>query len=248
MPRRRVAVKAVLLFALALLGFVYNASAIDMLSFVAAATAPAATSSLYLPTVFHPLSRPELRTPANGSNMSLAPVLSWTLPMTGTYQVQLATDATFATTVLSRTLKYTDASVKVGTTLSSNSNLDEQTTFFWRVGVLFQGTFAYSPVSTFTTPKEDDSLLPTAPEVIGAQPLTNMVTLSWQPVSGALYYRVNIDTAERTGVRTALVEASNTSVKIEGLSPGTAYTWRVRALSATGWSKDTKAPAFTTNP
>ena len=113
---------------------------------------------------------------------------------------------------------------------------------------MFNESFLYSPVGTFTTPKEDASLLPAAPGIIGAKPLTTTVALAWQPVPDALYYRVSIDTAERFGVRSALVEAPKTTERIEGLTPGKAYTWRVRALTAAGWSKDKQAPGFTTQP
>ena len=82
MPHQKVAFTGMLLFALALLGFVHAAPAIDSIPFAMAAALPTASSKLYLPIVRQSPPVPRLLAPANGSNASLAPVLSWSLPVT----------------------------------------------------------------------------------------------------------------------------------------------------------------------
>src|SRR5262245_54576557 len=59
---------------------------------------------LYLALIARAPPMPLLVSPSAGAQLgSIAPVLSWTTPVTGTYHVQVATDPSFATTVVSAT-------------------------------------------------------------------------------------------------------------------------------------------------
>lgn len=60
---------------------------------------------------------------------------------------------------------------------------------------------------------------------------TTSVTLSWNPVDGAGYYRVY-----RSGASTNVgaTDAGNHTITISGLSPNTSYTWYVAADTTTG--------------
>jgi fibronectin type III domain protein len=71
------------------------------------------------------------------------------------------------------------------------------------------------------------------------------VTLSWQAVSGALYYRVRIFAPDSSIFDSAIVPASTLSYPVIGLAPSTAYTWRVRTLDQYGWGPYSAPRSFT---
>ena len=61
--------------------------------------------------------------------------------------------------------------------------------------------------------------------------------LSWQPVPGALYYRIRIYDSNNVLFSDAPSEAdgATTSIGVPNLVPGATYHWKVKALNAYGW-------------
>ncbi|HEU5013670.1 MAG TPA: fibronectin type III domain-containing protein [Roseiflexaceae bacterium] len=115
-----------------------------------------------------------------------------------------------------------------------------QTTLFWRVGEVKPEGELFSAPWSFTTPAKDASkLLPAphleAPANQATVPASN-VTLNWQNVSGALYYRVALYAPDGTQVTAAIIPAPATTFTMHNLSAGTTYSWRVKAFNASGWS------------
>lgn len=209
------------------------------------AQAPAAPGAIYLPIVAAPIV-PSLLAPADEAHVvSLAPLLTWDTPITGTYQIQIAADPTFAepsTFAFSETKTLHQGETGSQTTLIT-SNLASKTTFYWRIGLRSAaGGYRYATRS-FTTPAKDSALLPgpvalIAPANQAALP-GNSVTLQWQPVPGALYYRVRVSLAGGALFSPGSKDpaAPSSSLAVAGLQPGATYTWKVKALNAYGWGE-----------
>jgi hypothetical protein len=212
-------------------------------------TASCGGCQVYLPVVALPLPIPQLNQPADGAQIiSLAPLLSWTPQITGTYKIQVATSPAFPpapTTEVSTTttvqnlqpqIHVMDSYLKFGATI-----------YYWRVGVVFQGSYLFSPIQSFTTPTSSVTPLPpspvlTAPSDHAILPAPNAV-LSWQSVPGALYYRVKIYSPGPTLFDSAILSA--TSYNVTGLNVGVSYTWKVKTLDQHGWGNYGKTRTFT---
>jgi hypothetical protein len=171
---------------------------------------------------------------------SLAPLLSWTPQITGTYKLQVATSPAFPpapTTEVSATSKLRHLQPQVHV-MSSNLKFGA-TTYYWRVGVVYQGSYLFSPIRSFTTPAKSTTPLPPAPVLLAPAdhailPAPNVV-LSWQSMPGALYYRVRIYSPGPTLLDSAIVPATTTSYQISGLTAGVSYTWKVKTLDQHAW-------------
>src|SRR5215467_10374516 len=108
-----------------------------------AGSAPVNTAScsgcqIYLPVVARPLPIPQLDQPANAAQIgSLAPLLSWTPQITGTYKIQVATSPAFPpapTTEVSTTTTVQNLQPQIHV-MDSNLKFGA-TTYYWRVGVV----------------------------------------------------------------------------------------------------------------
>lgn len=186
---------------------------------------------------------PRLLAPGDHQQViSLAPILSWSPIITGTFRIQVSPDPAFPpvnTLPLSETKTLTHVSLQE--TLIS-SNLASRTIYYWRVGVkTLAGAYSYAPARTFTTPPKDAALLPPiVPLVAPTNGLTlpgTGVLLQWQGVPNTLYYRVRLFDANGVlfGGGSKEVASPSTSLQVSGLQPGMTYTWKVKALSAYGW-------------
>ena len=206
---------------------------------------------IYLPLVARPLPIPQPEQPANGAQIdSLAPLLSWTPQITGTYKIQVATSPAFPpapTTEVSATTTVQDLRPQVHV-MDSNLKFGA-TTYYWRVGVLFQGSYLFSPIQSFITPASSVTPLPPAPVLIAPADHATVpapdVVLSWQSVSGALYYRVRIYSPGPTLFDSAIVPATTTSYQVTGLSAGLSYTWKVKTLDQHAWGNYGTIRTFT---
>jgi subtilisin family serine protease len=197
------------------------------------------TPSLPAPSV------PTLSSPANlATNVAIAPTLSWA-PATaaGTYNLQVSTSNTFATTVINLT----------GLTATSNaiSGLANSTTYYWRVSATnTTGTSAWSAVSSFTTVAPLG--IPVAPTLSSPANLAINVsrtpTMSWNAVTGATTYEIQISSINDFGAvtfgRTGLTARS---IRVSPqLGSRTVYFWRVRAVNTAGTGPWSAVRSFTT--
>jgi hypothetical protein len=232
-------------------------SLISLLALVAPHTSSNATAAtgcnggackLYLPFMAAALPIPKLVAPSNNAQLdSIAPILSWTPLITGTYQMQASIDPSFATNAISLTTLISDLQT---VQYVVSGNLSPLTTFAWRVGVLFQGSYRFSPVWQFTTSAKDSTLLPPKPQLLapanGSHLPASEATLSWQAIPDSLYYRVRIYNPDGSLLTTPIIAASATSYHIAGLAAGATYTWKVKALNQHGWGTYPTAWSFTT--
>ena len=184
-----------------------------------------------------------LTAPADGAtDVSTSPTLDWDAASNAaTYDVQVATDAAFATTVLDQT--------GITDTQFAATGLANSTTFFWRVrGVNGDGAGDWSSAS-FTT-EAAALVLPgavtlTAP-ADGATDISTSLTLDWEAASDAASYDVQVATdgafattvLDQTGV-------TDTQFAATGLANSTTYFWRVRGVNGDGAGEWSSA-SFTT--
>lgn len=71
--------------------------------------------------------------------------------------------------------------------------------------------------------------------------------LSWQPVPGALYYRIRVYDSNNLLLSDSPsdVDGATTSIGVPSLAPGATYHWKVKALNAYGWGPYLGAHYFT---
>jgi hypothetical protein len=206
--------------------------------------------NLYLPLVGSKVISPLLRSPSQGVALqTLAPLLSFTPSVTGTHRIEVSASDTFSTTVFSTTLNIRDTSLQT-ITRPVNSNLDDSTRFFWRVGLIQGGSSFFSEARTFETPDKSATALPPKPVLEapqeGATLPAGRVTLRWQPVPEALYYRVTVDRADGSEFESALLDGAATTLELPDVPAGQSLNWKAKALTATGWSVFAGPVNFTT--
>jgi hypothetical protein len=182
---------------------------------------------------------PLLNEPADGALIeSLAPIFTWTPTISSTYQIRVSADPSFATTEVSDEELWPDPLPALAFHITG-SNLEPATTYYWRIGVVYRGSYRFAPVRTFRTPAVRPPEAP--PPALAAPPNgatlpTPDVTLSWQSVPGALFYRVQVRAPGPISFDSEIVPASTLSYRVQRpLTPGTTYTWRVRTLDRYGW-------------
>ena len=204
---------------------------------------------VYLPLVRGAPVEPRLNDPANGAQIvSLAPILTWAPTISSTYQVQVSSDPSFTTTQVNANNPWHTPLPALAFHITG-SNLQPATTYYWRVGVFYQGSYRYSAVWTFRTPTNRPPKA--APPALAAPPNGTTlpapdVTLSWQGVPGALFYRVQVRSPGPTSFDSEIVPASTPNYHVQKtLVPGTTYTWRVRTFDQFGWGDYGAEWAFT---
>jgi hypothetical protein len=191
-------------------------------------------------TVIPAPNSPTLVSPANNAvNVAINPTLTWnTVTAATTYRVQVSTGNTFSTLVTQ------DSTLTAGS--KAISGLSNNTKYFWRVNATnATGTSAWATDSFTTIVAVPATPALTAP----ADNATNMAvapTLTWNPVTGAVTYRVQVSTANTFATILSQDSTLTTGSKaISGLSNSTKYFWRVNATNAGGtsaWATD----SFTT--
>ena len=181
-----------------------------------------------------------LASPAhNATNQAVSLTLRWhPAPAASTYDLQVSTDSTFATTVVNQT-NIADTSYAVGP-LTANVR------HFWRVrGKNAAGNGAYSAFSAFTTNVGAPA------HVSPANAATNVsvtVPLVWRPVSGATQYRLQVATTAGFTGGTIVKDTTlaDTTKVLTGLGYSTQYYWHVSAQVASAWGDYATAWSFTT--
>jgi hypothetical protein len=197
----------------------------------------------YLPLITY---QPQLIlfSPADHANIgSLAPILVWKPPITGTYHIQVTEDSAFlptSTFSLSETKGVKSPLPDQIDTLIT-SNLNPQHTYYWRVYVIPKDGLIDTAGSSFITPAKDSHLLPPGVQLLAPANHTTVastsVVLQWRSVPSALFYRFRVYDSNNvllSGIPGEVSGAIN-SYQISGLTPGMTYHWKVKALNAYGW-------------
>ena len=187
---------------------------------------------------------PILAMPANGaSELPGSVTLSWYYPPNATfYQLQVATDSTFASGLFVNEIGLVD-------TFKTISGLEGQTKYFWRVRASNAGgTSFFSQVFSFTTGFPAAPLLVYPTNNTGEIPVAPV--FQWQPSATALSYRLQV-ARSLTFDSTALVfDVSNLTdtsyTTASQLETNRFYFWRVSATNAIGVSLWSEAWRFKT--
>jgi hypothetical protein len=193
------------------------------------------------------LEAPVLKAPySNSTNITLPPTIEW-YSVTGAtnYNYKLSTTSSFSTIAASGTVSTTQASV---------SNLNPNTTYFWKVQATDGSTASvWSSIWTFTTATAATIGTPTlvAP-MDGAIDVVIDPVLDWTDVTGAEEYIYEISESSsmapvlRTGTIDVSAVAIASEVHIIGLDNDKTYYWRVKAADANITSNWTSVWSFTT--
>jgi hypothetical protein len=185
---------------------------------------------------------PTLVSPSDAStSVATNPTLAWNAVTEATsYTVQVSTSSSFGTTVVNQS--------GLTSALYSASGLGNNTVYYWRVNATNSiGTSYWSAVNSFTTIVAVPSAPTLSAPADGATSISPNPTLSWNTVSGATSYAVQVSTssdfsalvADQTGIVA-------TTLALSGLSTGTLYYWRVAATNVAGTSAWSSTRSFTT--
>jgi len=192
-------------------------------------------SSVWRFTTLGPPAAPLLVSPLNtAQNQPTTLTLSWLASVgAATYRLQIDTTSAFTSPVL----LFNDSTIT--STSEPISGLEAGKTYYWRVNAKnAAGTSAYAS-RNFST-----GLVPPQPPLLSAPPdgdtvLTTSPSLSWNASTGAVTYRLQVDTsAAFTGPTFVFDDSTITGLlqPISGLTNGATYYWRVNAKNSGGTS------------
>jgi len=186
------------------------------------------TGGLSVPTA------PTLTFPANGaSNISVTPTFTWNASASASsYKIQISTISNFGIITDSATVTTNSYTIASGI-------LQNASAYFWRVNASNSlGTSAFSTTFNFSTTVTP----PPVPTLIspsnGANGQSLTPTLTWQPITAATSFHVQVSTISNFAIITdsATVTGSTPQYTIPAgkLGLGLTYFWRVRATNASG--------------
>jgi len=208
-----------------------------------ATTCPSGGCHVYLPLIAHHPQIILLAPPRATVIGSLAPVLQWRPPVEGGYRIQVSEDSAFAPTssfALSETTSIkSPLPAQVNTLITSN--LKPRQTYYWRVEKTGKESTLFTASEYFTTSLKDAALLPAGVQLLAPANNSSIAAqdalLSWQPIPGALYYRIRVYDSNNVlfSVSPSAVDGMTTSISVPNLLPGMTYHWKVKALNAYGW-------------
>ncbi len=189
---------------------------------------------------------PTLSSPTNGAtNQSLTPTLTWLAATAATsYNLQVSTASNFSSPLINAT--------GITTTSRAISGLANSTTYYWRVSSTnTTSTSAWSAVRSFTTAAP--LAIPVAPTLSSPANLATNVsrtpTMSWNAVTGAATYEIQIST-DAIGFSTLAFGRTGLTARSIRVSPQlgsrTVYYWKVRAVNAAGTGPWSTVRSFTT--
>jgi len=214
---------------------------------------PLITSTVYLPIVLNNnIILPALIAPQNGAALdTLIPLFQWDM---GSQPPDTSACLTFSTSPNPTTCR---ASGFVGNgvrQITAWFNLDPSTTYYWRVGAVFNNDSSniyWSDEWSFTTGAVGGVILPasilTFPENGSTVPLGSL-TLQWSPVQDALEYSIsihNITENDWWGFNTSTAELTLGSYF---LKPNHNYEWSVQARNDYAWGTESGMSNFNTAP
>lgn len=183
---------------------------------------------------------PALASPADGAEgVAASPVLKWRpSARAATYKVQLSLSPTFATFVSQDSGKDTTRTV---------GPLKNGEQYFWRVSARNDaGASAYSEIRSFTVSAAAAAEpVPVAPadNAINLLPAVNLV---WKKAANAVTYRVQVSLkADFTTLAAQDTDLVDTTFRVNGLTLGETYHWRVRSQNSAGNSEFSDTRKFT---
>jgi len=195
----------------------------------------------FIPWVTPPPAIPLLAQPSNGLIDQQIPVtFSWQVAANAqSYRLQVATDSLFAARAF-------DDSTITGTSRQVAS-LNNSTTYYWRVRAKnIGGTSGWSSVWHFTTiiasPKPPNLMTPAN----GATNQPTTLTLTWNQVSTATTYRLQVDSNSSFTSPVVDTILADTSKPVGPLRNKTTYYWHVNATNIGGTSAYSTTWHFTT--
>jgi hypothetical protein len=183
--------------------------------------------------------QPALSLPVNGlGNLPTALTLTWNTALeAASYAVQVSTSGAFSTTVVSQT--------GITGTSRAVSGLVNNTTYYWWVNATNSvGASAWSSVWNFTTAIAAPAL---ASPSNGSTGQSTSLTLSWNTVTGAATYAVQVSTSSGFGSTvSSQTGVTGLSASVSGLANGATYYWEVNATNAVGTGAWSSMWSFTT--
>ncbi|HYI02872.1 endopeptidase [Hyalangium sp.] len=181
---------------------------------------------------------------SDATGVDFAAALDWSDVTGTTYDVQVASDAGFATVVAS-------ASGLSSSAWTVSPSLNANTTYYWRARSSNScgGASAWSASRSFTTRGCTTLATPTlSAPANGATGVSSSAALDWTDVAGATAYEVQVasDSAFATVVRSNTALAASTWTVSPALNANTTYHWRARAKDTCGTGAYSSVSSFTT--
>jgi hypothetical protein len=222
---------------------------------ISAGTAPM-TSTVYLPLIlnnFPPI--PQLVSPQNGAGLgTLIPTFIWDTGTQPTNTIGCLALSTTPHPTACKSTYYLDYSGPHKEEVMWY-NLAPSTVYYWRVGAVYNSDYSnpkWSAEWSFTTgaaggpiPAAPVLLSPTNNSIVS----TSVVTLTWQPVAGAIEYDVTLhglDTDRWAGFDpiTSTQKAIDVAYFVE-IGYGNSFEWYVVARNGYAWGNDSEKWKFT---
>jgi Tol biopolymer transport system component len=187
-----------------------------------------------------PPTAPTLSSPANGSTSVLLNIsLTWNSVITATsYQLQVSTDPSFASTLVNQT--------GLTTSTYNLTGLLNNTLYYWRVNASNAGgTSGWSEVWSFTTivalPEKVTLLSPDNNEVLSSQ----NVTLQWN-IANPQADKYWLEIADNINMNNPIIDQNiSTTQKIFQAETNKSYWWKVKAHNIAGWGEFSNIYKFT---
>jgi len=191
-------------------------------------------------------SAPILTSPSDAAT-GVAPLPTFTWGMmngAATYRIQVSTNSTFMTTVCD------DSTLPTGSKVLTTS-LDNGTKFYWRVNAKNGiGTSSWSVIRSFTTLTALPGIPNLATPSNGVTGISSSPTLTWNMVSGATTYHVQLSTTSTFS--SIIMDDSTITTGTKTLNNilwnATLYYWRVCAKNSAGTSGWSMVWCFSTMP
>lgn len=183
-----------------------------------------------------------LNTPANGTTTSASFTFSWSAISGATYTVEISKSANFTSLYASK------SGITTNSIASSQFNLEESTTYYWRVKAEKSGyNSSQSVVYSFTTPATPTVPTPVLTSPANGATVESSFSFAWNAITGATY-TLEISRVSTFASILYTSTTSSTSVASSSFSfdSSTTYYWRVRA-NISGYNESvSEVRSFTT--
>ena len=129
---------------------------------------------------------------------------------------------------------------RIGTNATGTSKIVNVTSPFVHERLALGGTYRYQISAGYTEGERDTGLTATAtlapgrPQGIDLQATAQTVALQWEPVPGALHYRIYWNTSGKVTTSDAAITATQASYNHQSLRPGARYFYRIAAQNDGG--------------